>query len=1401
MRKTNRLAKRLLSLALALIMALGVCAAGVPGIIAFAESLGPVLVQLNGGDKQQHTVANYQSAYAGYKSSLMGGYAVPMDGSNGNQDICVPGLSSTDNMVPQGLTYWPAKNWILISSYSNGGSKASRIYAVSAVTGHLVAQFNLYSGGSISTDHVSGIACSANNLYIASSGSTMSYIPLSELDVSVGTVKNVSYADTVSMSGVLNGANTSYASYGDGVLWTGNFYIENNSNYNTKGHPSYGSMLYGFTVDGYVTSSAEWNALKAIAGNPSYAIPLDSYGINKVQCATVKNGFCYVGTSYGRDNDSTMYIFNVDLMSSNGTFSVNGNTKPLIPLKNQRTYTHLPMTEGLLVFDGYLWNIFESASYLYNGQGDLSKNPTDVLWRFDISSLLGIEREADDEASAGDTQYKASNVTCGDLTFIVPETIYLAPKANSNSQATSANFQYYINNTSAGATQSAAGSTGKIYYTYSGASTATISYKFYTENLSTTLSGGSVSLSSTSISSGNSSGVTINSGSSPTLNAYENGCYIEWKLSYTDSNDGKAKAAYAYTYVYKPYVGVIAAAGRIRHTSTEFFMQSVAYMYGIHSVPQNGSYSTRGDLTRVFYDNLDGLRKDDGTNADNNAVEGLWVQSGSGTASYHNYGNTSSDGKNAEATAPRGVLNVDTSRYSNFNQIPNFKIGWQCSDDQSSNYYCIRLYLGDGTGTRIDPKKDKGSKGNPDGDASLWLKPTQMSGAITSSTNYAYFHTDCASGKSHYIWNVLHVYCDIQKADKSSLRSAVQNATKAMAKLGVNGAGSGKLTSLYFDTNNDYRWIAFQNAYKAAVMALTKVGCSDISGYADELNHALANLCTKVSYDANGGSLIGIPEDYITIGVNQSASYTVLSDNKATRKGYTFLGWNLSNSANSAQNSVTVGYNNTFYAVWVKNNYTVHFDGNGNTGGSMSDQTFTYDTAQNLTANAFTKQYNVTYKNNNGTADTAGTGSYAFDGWSGDTASELLINEPFEHSKDFTSGPSGNYQEIIQWTINAPFAANEVYFLEFDAKGTGNITNYFYGDSNYWPIAKVEKSDGTTSYGSDGNATQALTSSYKHYTVRWTLAASGNANVNKHVLFRVFGGSSATVKNIGFYKITGTTNYTNQQSVNNLCSTANAVYTMKAKWAAGPLDNPPTPTYANHAFVGWCTDAALENLIDTSTYTASGDVTLYAKWIKPANDDSYVVDMGSGTKLNVLGNDASGATLNPVSSGSDDYNLSIADNQIVFKATSAISAPVTFNYSVTYNSAPYTAAVTVIPATSVYYEEDVFSLEGTWTDAGTAVQNAFATIDEAYGYDDAYNASTASYSMGTAKKATVSKTNTKGPKAQFTFTGTGFEVYSLTSSETGLVVITIKQGDTQILKTMVNTYFGNAYGQLYLTSD
>ena len=66
-----------------------------------------------------------------------------------------------------------------------------------------------------------------------------------------------------------------------------------------------------------------------------------------------------------------------------------------------------------------------------------------------------------------------------------------------------------------------------------------------------------------------------------------------------------------------------------------------------------------------------------------------------------------------------------------------------------------------------------------------------------------------------------------------------------------------------------------------------------------------------------------------------------------TKEGYTFSGWSEIPGTMPA-NDVTV--NGTFTA----NTYFVEFNANGGTG-SMDKQSFVYDAAQRLTANAFTK--------------------------------------------------------------------------------------------------------------------------------------------------------------------------------------------------------------------------------------------------------------------------------------------------------------------------------------------------------------------------------------------------------------------------------------------------------------
>lgn len=62
----------------------------------------------------------------------------------------------------------------------------------------------------------------------------------------------------------------------------------------------------------------------------------------------------------------------------------------------------------------------------------------------------------------------------------------------------------------------------------------------------------------------------------------------------------------------------------------------------------------------------------------------------------------------------------------------------------------------------------------------------------------------------------------------------------------------------------------------------------------------------------------------------------------------------------------------TVYAHWLPNSYTVAFDGNGSTDGTMANEPMTYDTANALTANAFTRK-GYTFSGWNTKADGSGT--------------------------------------------------------------------------------------------------------------------------------------------------------------------------------------------------------------------------------------------------------------------------------------------------------------------------------------------------------------------------------------------------------------------------------------------
>ena len=150
-----------------------------------------------------------------------------------------------------------------------------------------------------------------------------------------------------------------------------------------------------------------------------------------------------------------------------------------------------------------------------------------------------------------------------------------------------------------------------------------------------------------------------------------------------------------------------------------------------------------------------------------------------------------------------------------------------------------------------------------------------------------------------------------------------------------------------------------------------------------------------------------------------------------------------------------------------------------------------------------------------------------------------------------------------------------------------------------------------------------------------------------------------------------------------------------------------------------------------------------------------------------------------------------------------------FSYAVEYtggeNPGYYYGTVTVIPAANIYYEDSFVKFDGAWQPVGQAKDGITQQEDRpgqfslsaydannVYGYDSAYTDCN-TYSLGSAQKVTVnSETNSNPPTATFTFTGTGFDLISLTSNTTGTIFVEVynEVGDKLLHRWAVDTYYG-----------
>ena len=252
-----------------------------------------------------------------------------------------------------------------------------------------------------------------------------------------------------------------------------------------------------------------------------------------------------------------------------------------------------------------------------------------------------------------------------------------------------------------------------------------------------------------------------------------------------------------------------------------------------------------------------------------------------------------------------------------------------------------------------------------------------------------------------------------------------------------------------------------------------------------------------------------------------------------------------------------------------------------------------------------------------------------------------------------------------------------------------------------------------------------------------------------------------------------------------------------------------------------------------------------AAWVGSDDDSSVAVDAASSGYFRI-----SDSTLKEIEemTDSDGNSLSLSDYTYIGflsepsdygaggTASNLMITACKYDDTITYSMFTYisgierieyeagdlgiTAKLSIIPATTVYYEDDFgysttgsgivytgsWSTEGTSTTSDKTQSTDYVGDKDAnnYGYDEAYDADStlsagsAHYIKGTGSTST----------ATFTFTGTGFDIISRTNTTTGLITVYVYEGSsasnkTPIDKIAVNNYYndGNIYQIPVITWD
>lgn len=310
------------------------------------------------------------NAYRNFVAAAEKGYLIPALGQQ---------------MIPQGMDIWEDRGWLLISGYfpNTDVSDCSVLVAIDMESGAYVGEYYLTNtDGTPHTSHAGGVAVTEKNVYIAN-GSKLYRIPLTEI-LNAGQCGKITIADEIWVP-----VRASFCNYSGGYLWVGDFQYSTSYPTDEFRHMTNreGKKYLAWSV-GYELDESTENGIKASAMvKDSFATPDIVLSITeRIQGMAVSDGKIILSQSYGRNNQSTLFLYDNPIGDEAHTnVDINGVSVPVYFLDSKLSFEKVqapPMTEGLAYADGILYVLFESGADKYaNGGG---KDPTEYVWTMKI---------------------------------------------------------------------------------------------------------------------------------------------------------------------------------------------------------------------------------------------------------------------------------------------------------------------------------------------------------------------------------------------------------------------------------------------------------------------------------------------------------------------------------------------------------------------------------------------------------------------------------------------------------------------------------------------------------------------------------------------------------------------------------------------------------------------------------------------------------------------------------------------------------------------------------------------------------------------------------------------------------------------------------------------------------